>query len=100
MAENTAYPEVEVTEETPTAQKKKAKKDVFEQSSVPANELYQLVYKHNKSFELHVNREVIRFENGHVVFPQKYIEGFPKEVIESEEFKLHSDNFVVKTKGE
>jgi hypothetical protein len=80
--------------------KKGTSKQVYSQSVQSGIELYQLIYKHNKSFELHANREVIRFENGNVVFPEKYVEGFPAEIIKSEEFKLQSDNFVVKKIGE
>lgn len=100
MDENNKFPPVELADDSSVPAKVGKKKVTFAQSETQPSELYRVVYKHNKSFELHANREVIRFENGKVVFPQKYLEGFPKELIESEEFKLQSDNFVVIKIGE
>ena len=99
MADENKFPPVELTDETEYPAKGNKKKVTFANSE-PQAELFRLIYKHNKSFELHVNREVIRFEEGKVVFPQKYLEGFSKDIIESEDFKLQSDNFVVKKIGE
>lgn len=59
--------------------------------------LYDVTYRSNKSFELHVNREVLRFEAGIVnpVSPIEYKKGVPESIINSPEFKVQSQFFNV-----
>lgn len=95
MSEESKFPPVEMIDDSAYPAKINKKKVTLAQSE-QQEEKYNLIYKYNKSFELHFNREVIRFENGQVVFPDKYLKGFSKEFIDSQEFKNHSDSFVVK----
>jgi hypothetical protein len=63
-------------------------------------QLYRLVFKQNRAFELHIGNEVLRFENGALIFPLKYTAGIPESIINSDDFLVMKNYFVVKKIGE
>lgn len=58
---------------------------------------YRLVFKHNRSFDLRIAQETIRFAPHGVnpEFPEKYKNGIPEKIVNSKDFQSHKNYFVV-----
>lgn len=53
------------------------------------DKLFNVTFRENRTFEVRVRRETIRFEGGRMnpVFPEKYRDGVPESVLNTDEFQ-------------
>lgn len=73
--------------------KQSEKKEIYKQSEKKFN----VMFKSNRRFELHVNREVLIFEGRKLnpIYPEKYREGIPENIINKPNFQTHKKYFNV-----
>ena len=76
----------------------KKAKDVYP-ADASAPDLYEAIFKQNRSFEMHYKGECFRWEGPTLVSPARFVDGLPKEIIDSQEMQNLSQYFVIKTKG-
>ncbi len=97
------------------SRKKEEKKDDFEETQYPVEEksdkyegkvekkyeatpkTKRVVFKHNRSFDLRIGQEVIRFAPHGVnpEYPEKYKDGLPDDIINHRDFESHRNYFVI-----
>jgi len=72
----------------------------FKNSEVKESNKFNVIYKQNGSMELTVGRELLHFEahKTNPVFPAKYKDGLPKEIIEHPDFQTAKNYFIVTKK--
>lgn len=63
-------------------------------------DLYNVVFKQNRKFEIKIGREFLIFEGGKVnpVYPDKYKDGLPKAMIDNKDFQSQVKYFTVTKK--
>ncbi len=78
------------------------RKDVYKASEkepfkATREKKYRVVFKHNRSFDLRVNQETIKFSPHGInpEFPEKYKNGIPEKIVNSKDFQSHKNYFVV-----
>ena len=79
-----------------------AEKEKAKEVSQPKEVLYNVIFRDNRSFELTVGREFLRFEP-HVtnpVVPEKYKNGVPESIISHPDFKIKKDYFNIFKQGD
>lgn len=71
--------------------------ETYKQSEIKSENLYRVIFKQNRQFELFINNEkIIWTSNGiNPAFPDKYKNGLPESIINNPDFKTNQKYFTV-----
>ena len=71
--------------------------NIYKQSEIKTEDLYRVVFKQNRSFELFVNNEKLIWNSHGInpIYPEKYINGLPESIINDKDFKVAQKYFSV-----